>query len=242
MPHNHQQDLGRAELKFDAFKDLLHISKEDICRRFFLENRESIRIKKEDVAVRNLVKIFDAALAISNKKGFPTMSMRDLSAGTGLSMGALYNCFSSKDDLLDMIQEQGRTVVIKILTDCTSGVDDPRQKLRRTVQTHLYLSEVMQPWFYFSYMETKNLGKEEHKRAIESELATEKVFLDIIEEGISSGIFSPVDAGLTAAAIKATLQDWYLKRWKYERRKVTVEDYSHFLVDFIESYILTEKN
>lgn len=229
-------------MKFDAFKDLVHISKEDICRNFFLENGRKIRIKKEEVAVRNLVKIFDAALAISNKKGFPTMSMRDLSAETGLSMGALYNCFSSKDDLLDMLQEQGRTVVIKILTDCTSGIDDPRQKLRRTVQTHLYLSEVMQPWFYFSYMETKNLGKEEHKRAIESELATEKVFLDIIEEGISSGIFSPVDAGLTAAAIKATLQDWYLKRWKYERRKVTVEDYSHFLVDFIESYLLPGKN
>jgi len=229
-------------LRFDAFKDLMHISKEDICRDFFLENRKNIRIKKEDVAVRNFVKIFDAALDISNKKGFSTMSMRDLSAETGLSMGALYNCFSSKDDLLDMIQKQGRTVVIKILTDCASGVNDPCQKLRKTIQTHLYLSETLQPWFYFSYMETKNLKREDHKRAIESELATEKVFLDIIEEGISSGIFSPVDAGLTAAAIKALLQDWYLKRWKYEGRKVTVEDYSHFLVDFIESYLLPGKN
>jgi len=170
-------------LKFDALKDLVHISKEDICRRFFLDNRKKIKIKKEDVAVRNLVKIFDTALAISNKKGFSTMSMRDLSAGTGLSMGALYNCFSSKDDLLDMIQKQGRTVVIKILTDCASDIDNPRQKLRTTVQTHLYLSEVMQPWFYFSYMETKNLKRAEHKMAIESELATEKMFLDIIEEG-----------------------------------------------------------
>ncbi len=229
-------------MKFDAFKDLVHISKEDICRRFFLDNRKKIKIKKEDVAVRNLVKIFDAALAISNKKGFSTMSMRDLSAGTGLSMGALYNCFSSKDDLLDMIQKQGRTVVIKILTDCASDIDNPRQKLRTTVQTHLYLSEVMQPWFYFSYMETKNLKRAEHKMAIESELATEKMFLDIIEEGISSGIFSPIDAGLASAAIKATLQDWYLKRWKYEGKKVTVEDYSLFLVDFIESYLLPGKN
>ena len=229
-------------MKFDAFKDLVHISKEDICRRFFLENRKNIKIKKEDVAVRNLAKIFDAALTISNKKGFSTMSIRALSAETGLSMGTMYNCFSSKDYLLDMIQEQGRTVFIKILIDCASGIDNPRQKLRRTVQTHLYLSEVMQPWFYFSYMETKNFEKKEHRKAIESELATEKVFLDIIEEGISSGIFSPVDSGLTAAAIKATLQDWYLKRWKYERRKITVEDYSHFLVDFIESYLLPEKN
>jgi hypothetical protein len=43
---------------------------------------------------------------------------------------------------------------------------------------------------------------------------------------------------LSAALIKAMLQDWYLKRWKYERRKVMVEQYGEFLVDLVLSYIL----
>jgi len=217
---------------------MVSLSKEDICRELFLENREKIKIKKEDVAVKNLVKIFDAALAISNKKGFTAMSLRELSAEAGLSMGALYTYFSSKEELLDMMQTQGRTLVVKVLADQIKEIDDPRQKLRRAIQAHLYLSEVIQLWFYFAYMETKNLNKEKKKHSIEAELSTEKIFSDILEEGISAGLFALVDRELTAAVIKAMLQDWYLKRWKYRRRKVSVEDYARFITDFVESYLL----
>ena len=221
---------------------MVSLSKEDICRELFLENREKIKIKKEDVAVKNLVKIFDAALAISNKKGFTAMSLRELSAEAGLSMGALYTYFSSKEELLDMMQTQGRTLVVKVLADQIEEIDDPRQKLRRAIQAHLYLSEVIQLWFYFAYMETKNLNKEKKKQSIKAELSTEKIFSDIIEAGISAGLFAPVDRELTAAVIKAMLQDWYLKRWKYRRRKVSVEDYARFVMDFVESYLLPSEN
>ena len=103
---------------------------EDLCRELFLGNRESIKIKKEGVAVKNLVKIFDAALTLSNQKGFAAMSLRDLSAEAGLSMGALYTYFKSKDELLHMIQRQGRMVVKRVLQGQIEGIDDPRIKLR----------------------------------------------------------------------------------------------------------------
>ncbi|HOO89407.1 MAG TPA: TetR/AcrR family transcriptional regulator [Syntrophales bacterium] len=225
-------------MRFETFKKMVNLSEEDICRELFLENREKIKIKKEGVAVKNLVKIFDAALAISNKKGFTAMSLRELSTEAGLSMGALYTYFSSKEELLDMIQTQGQTLVVKVLADQIEGIDDPHQKLRRAIQTHLYLSEVMQLWFYFAYMETKNLNKDTHKKAIEAELFTENIFSDIVEEGIAAGLFATVEGDLTAAVIKAVLQDWYLKRWKYRRRKVSVEDYARFVMDFVESYLL----
>ncbi len=166
------------------------------------------------------------------------MSLRDLSAEAGLSMGALYTYFKSKDELLHMTQRQGRMVVKRVLLGQLDGVDDPRTRLRKVIQAHLYLSEVMQPWFYFSYMETKNLAKEEHKRAIEAELFTEKILIDIIKEGQRKGIFRPVERELAGAVLKAMLQDWYLKRWKYAGRRVSVEKYAGFLIDLVESYLL----
>ena len=101
-------------MTFDAFKKLIQLSKEDICRELFIKNRDRIKIKKENVAVKNLVKIFDAALAISNDKGFSAMSLRDLSTETGMSMGALYSYISSKDDLLNMLLEQGKIVIFRV--------------------------------------------------------------------------------------------------------------------------------
>jgi AcrR family transcriptional regulator len=224
-------------LDFKTFRRIVDVSMEDMCRDLFLGNRESIRIKKEVVAVKNLVKIFDAALSISNEKGFSAMSLRELSAEAGLSMGALYTYFKSKDELLDMIQRQGRMLIMRVLLNQIEGIEDPKIKLKQAILVHLYLSEVMQSWFYFSYMETKNLAKDEHRKAIEAELFTEKIFIDILKEGQKKGIFRPVDMELAGAALKAMLQDWYLKRWKYARRKVTVEKYAAFLVDLIETYL-----
>ena len=82
------------------------------------------------------------------------------------------------------------------------------------------------------------LSKEEQKRAIEAELFTEKILIDIMKEGQKKGLFRPLERELLGAALKAMLQDWYLKRWKYARRGIRVEKYAGFLIDLIEAYLL----
>ena len=226
-----------AASSFDEFRQVALLSMEEICRDIFRENAHSIKIKKEAVAVRNLVNIFHTTLKISNEKGFQTMSLRDLSRASGLSMGALYSYFSSKDELLEMIQTQGRRITKRMLSDAITQEDPPVVQLQIAIRTHLYLSEVMQPWFYFSYMETKNLDKMQRRKSIEGELYTEEIILSILKEGIAEGVFEVENPVLTAAVIKAMLQDWYVKRWKYSRRHVSVDDYADFIVRFVESAV-----
>ena len=222
-------------MTFSEFQRRLSVSKEDLYREVFAEHRKSMRIKREPTAVKNLERIFNAVLSISNRKGFHAMSMRDLSRETGLSIGALYSYFSSKEDLLAMLQRQGRTITRRILEQSIEYEDDPVRRLRRLVQTHIYLSEVMQPWFYFSYMETKNLSKSEQKKAIASELYTERLIADTLRNGQDLGLFAPAEPHLTASVIKAMLQDWYLKRWKYRGRQISVDQYAAFVTDVTEA-------
>jgi AcrR family transcriptional regulator len=224
-------------MTFNEFKQMAVISMDEICRDIFRENQKSIKIKKQAVAVKNLTNIFSTTLKLSNEKGFQTMSLRDLSRSTGLSMGALYSYFTSKEELLAMIQEQGRRLTRVILTRHVGQLTDPKEKLRAAIRTHLYLTEVMQEWFYFSYMEAKNIDKVQRKKSIESELATEQMFVDILEDGVRNGVFSAPDPMLTASAIKAMLQDWYVKRWKYHRRRISVDQYAEFMIRFVESAV-----
>jgi len=224
-------------LTYDKFGRENSISLEDICRDFFLSSRETIKIKKESVAVKNLATILNTTLRLSNDTGFQSMTLRDLSRESNLSMGALYNYFSSKDELFKIIHLNGMNLITHILVkqiECEKG---PDLKMRKAIRIHIYLSEMMPQWFYFLYMETKNLRKEDRKIPIESELFTEKIFIDILEEGMKSKIYISRDPLLTASMIKAMLQDWYLKRWKYTRRNVTVDQYASFIIEFIESYI-----
>ena len=229
-------------MNYIEFQKKVNLSKQNIWREAFAANRSTIRVKKEDTVVKNLERIYNATLKISNEKGFQAMTMRDLSRETHLSMGALYSYFSSKEELLAMLQLQRRTITKRILEEHIHAEKDPRARLKVAIRTHLYLSEAMQPWFYFSYMETKNLSKKEREMAIASELYTEKIFADILDQGQAQGVFLLRDPQLTASLIKAMLQDWYLKRWKYAKRKISVEHYAMFVLQFLEAFILTAQN
>jgi AcrR family transcriptional regulator len=224
-------------MDYAEFQKQVSLSKQDICREVYTENRKSIRVKKEDTVIRNLERIFSATLKISNQRGFQAMSMRDLSRETHLSIGALYSYFSSKEELLAMLQHQRRMMTKRILEKHIERETDPRAKLRVAILTHLHLSEAMQPWFYFSYMEAKNLSKKEQDLAVASELYTENILADILKEGQDLGCFILDDARLTASVVKAMLQDWYLKRSKYARRNITVDQYADFILQFVEAFI-----
>jgi AcrR family transcriptional regulator len=225
-------------MTYAEFQKEIKISKQDICREVYARHRDSIRVRKENTVVKNLERIFNATLKISNKKGFQAMSMRDLGRETNLSMGALYSYFSSKEDLLAMLQDQRRTITKRILEACIEHEPQPAARLRMAILTHLYLSEAMQPWFYFSYMEAKNLYRREQDLAVASELYTENLLADILRQGQSRGCFLRREPQLTASVIKAMLQDWYLKRRKYRNRNLSVDQYADFIMQFVEAFIL----
>lgn len=208
--------------------------KQAYCLELFASRRTSFQIKKEKTIAKNLEKIFNAALTISNRQSFHAMSMRDLSREAGLSIGALYNYFAGKEALLEMMQQQRRTITRRLLVAEVTKAQTPAEQLRTAIRTHLYLSEIMQPWFYFSYMEAKNLAPAERQAAVKGELNTEQLFVDILEGGVSQGVFESANCRMTAALIKAMLQDWYLKRAKYARRKISVDQYCQFLTTFLE--------
>jgi AcrR family transcriptional regulator len=225
-------------MNYQEFQKTIAISKEHLYREIYKANRDQIQVKKEETVIRNLSRIFDAALSISNEKGFQAMSMRDFSRETGLSMGALYSYFTSKDELLDMILRQGRLLVLRILDQHIHSIENPVSKLETAIRVHIYLSEALQPWFYFSFMEAKNMRPEEKEKTMASELYTDQLFADILKEGQDADLFAPRDADRCAGGIKALLQDWYVKRWKYARSKTGVDEYADFVVEFVMAYHL----
>ena len=224
-------------MNYADFQKQIKMTRKSIYREIFCQNQGSIRIKKEETVLRNLEKIFSAALKISNKKGFQAMSMRDLGIETGLSTGAMYAYFSGKEDLLNMMQHHKRTIAMQIMDKYLKPEADPLEKLKAMIRVHLYISEAMQPWFYFSYKEAKNMNKKHRDQALENSQVTEKIIREIILEGQQAGLFKDHDAHMSASLIKAMLQEWYLKRKKYARRKVSVDRYADFLESFIMSFI-----
>ncbi|MFH1033046.1 MAG: TetR/AcrR family transcriptional regulator [Pseudomonadota bacterium] len=219
-----------TSLTFAQFSRQARLSRGDICQEMLAGHRQSIKAKKEATAVKNLELILDATLSLGNQKGFQAMTVRDLSRASGLSMGALYDYFTSKEELLEMVLGTGRQVTMRLLAEGVRGVRGPVERLAAAIRAHLFVSEAMQPFFFFAYMEARHLGQQQKEKAKQSELATERVFAEIIEQGQAEGVFAPLDQHLAAGLIKAMVQDWYLKRWKYAQRRVSVDRYADTVV------------
>jgi len=228
-------------MNYKEFQNFLNENDETIdavYRLVYLENQETIKIKKEKTAVKNLKRIMDAVFTITFEKGFSAMTMRDLSQESGISLGALYPYFKSKEELLNIILRQGVSLVTRILDKISQQYDEPALQLESVIKAHIFLSEMARPWFYLMFMEAKNLNTPECENVLKAEYQTEKVLVEILQEGELSGIFKKQNHLLTASIIKAMQQEWYLKRWKYSRRTITVDEYANFVLEFVRSFCL----
>jgi len=156
-------------------------------------------------------------------------------------MGGLYAYISNKADLIHLIQSHGFIITRRTLLHYTSQVEDIRDRLFAAIKAHLYLSEQMRAWFYFSYMEAKSLPAPEKRDAVAIELEIEEIFLDLIEDGIKAEIYEAKNVRLVSLMTKALLQDWYLKRRKYRDQNISVDDYAVFVRDVIENYLLWKR-
>lgn len=205
-----------------------------LAARIHARHRDTIKVQKPHVAAANLARILDAALTLGNSHGFHAMTLRQLAAESGLSMGALYSYLDSKDTLLLMILGEVSHAVEEVLGHPPDAVRaEPARHLAWLIERHVALSEAMQPWFLFSYMEAKAFPPAARRQAVESERLTEGMLADVVADGVQRGTFASDDPLFAATLIKPLLQDWYVKRSKYRARGISAADYAARVTRFV---------
>jgi AcrR family transcriptional regulator len=231
------QTADAPPLDFESFKKELNFSKEDIYRELYQQNGHHIRIKKEAVAIRGLRTIIESTLTLATSSGFHAMSLRDLCAHSGFSIGGIYAYIKNKEDLLHLIQSYGFLLTRKTLDTRTRDLPPGPVKLHTAIRVHLFLSELMPTWFSFSFMEARNLPDLEKQRTVRLSGQIEDLFMDILQEGMAQKLFRQADARLLAALTKAMMQDWYLRHSRYRRQGIDVGTYAQQVYDILLHYL-----
>lgn len=218
---------------FDQFQTMTPLNGETIWTYLVDRHAERIGVKRRKPALENMEKIFMATFRLANEVGFRAMSLRDLCRETGLSMGGLYGYIEGKDQLAEMIEDVVRQTTYE-LPRMFAHIEGPLERLESLVRGTIYLSEILQPWFYFVYMDSRVLNFEQRSMAKNSELSIQSMIASILDE------LRPAPAGdstLLAAHIVALFQDWYLKRWKYKAAKISVDEFADSVLLFMRSHL-----
>ncbi|MGD8700576.1 MAG: TetR/AcrR family transcriptional regulator [Gemmatimonadales bacterium] len=84
-----------------------------------------------------LANLLDVAAEIFAAKGYHHASIRDLARQADVSLSGLYYYFSSKDELLFMIQERSLRLLLSELEQRLVGVREPEARLRSLIRNHI---------------------------------------------------------------------------------------------------------
>ena len=118
-----------------------------------------MRGKRPEVVVRNLKAIFEHAFEISRQRGFYAMSLRDLSRSSELSIGALYGCIKSKNDIPNIACDTINFLQTEFL-QCYEQDSPSIEALMSHLRHSVYLAEIWDSWFRFLFQEMQHLNDE----------------------------------------------------------------------------------
>jgi AcrR family transcriptional regulator len=181
--------------------------------------------------------ILDTAAAMFADKGFVGTNLRDIADALGMSRPGLYYHFPSKEKLLEAIVEEltlsAERQLIKITQD-KGG--EPDQALRLVVQaTTLWLLD-HQLFFRLLDRAESELPAELKASNEESKRKNLQYFVGIVERGIASGKFRPVDPHVAALAI-AGMRNWAAWWYKADGR-LTAQQIAEMVADLAVRSVL----
>ena len=126
------------------------------------------------------------------ERGFPVVTVRDIMKACGLTQGALYNHFRSKDELLHDIIASTQAELERICQQAVAEAgDDPRAKLSAFVQAYVVRHCRLR---IEALVANRELGWLDASRVADirrSRRAIRDVLVGILVQGVEKGVFAP---------------------------------------------------
>jgi len=169
---------------------------------------------RPDVSVTRKNQILDAATAVFARLGFHDARMDDIVQASGLSKGALYWYFKSKEDIITAISQRLFTTDIEQLVGLLHAEGSVSERLQQLIQARIAglqeMSDVVTILFEFYATALHQDGVRQFIKAYFQNF--HELLVALIQQGIDRGEFRSVDAVAAATALDAVFEGLVV-RW-----------------------------
>lgn len=151
-----------------------------------------------------------AAFTQFAERGYPVVTVRDIMKACGLTQGALYNHFKSKDELLHDIITSTQAELERVCQQAVgSAGPDPRAKLAAFVRAYVVRHCRLRVEALVANREISWLDAERVSDIRRSRRAIRDIVVKILVEGIEAGLFDPpqIDGRRDLKALAMALLD-----------------------------------
>lgn len=169
-------------------------------------------------------RIADAAATLFLSSGYHSTSVREIAQKAGLSVGSVFNYFTSKEEILFFLFSRNQARTEATLRDQQAEFErlkadgaNPKELLWLAYQSHVRLVEELRRYTVLAYQEFKALTTIERRRLLDGEQRIQNFLEDIISYGIERQAFPPGDVDVKAHCLMVLSQSWAVRHWALKR-------------------------
>lgn len=157
--------------------------------------------------------ILQAAAQAFRQKGYHAASMQDIADAVQLQKASLYHHVEGKQDILLAILDHALDLLITDLEEVVATDLPPDQKLRQAM--HAYVGRLTQDADLAAVLllEYRSLEPKARAQHIRRRDHYERIWRDLIKEGVQANIFQPVDETVATFALLG-VQNWMITWFK----------------------------
>lgn len=156
--------------------------------------------------------ILEAAAQIFREKGYHATSMNDIAQIVNLQKASLYHHIHSKQELLLLLLDQGLDLLMARVGQVVASDLPPQVKIERSMKTYLQTMIDHRDLAAVLLFEHRSLDADLRKRHFPRRDQFERLWRDLIAEGVQQGVFDCPDPGLAAKYLLGVLNwtiTWY---------------------------------
>lgn len=186
-------------------------------------------------------KILDTSVDLFHIKGYRSTTLDDVSKEIGITKAALYHYVSSKENLLSKIYIKALESIFENTNKIAEMDLPPDKKLRFIIRNHVK-DIIIKSLATFSvfFSEENQLSETDFKKIQEEKKKYNQILENIIEEGMSLGLFRQTDPRLQAYGILG-MCNWIYKWYKIDQSPYTPDQIADHFINLLErGYIKNE--
>jgi AcrR family transcriptional regulator len=170
--------------------------------------------------------LVDSALNLFGEKGYASTSVQEITEAAGVTKGAFYHHFESKEDLLRLIHDDFVDYYLSVLETVLekNKASDPAGQLRELFRAFLPIVEQYQPSVTVFFQERRFLTGERFKAVKRKRDRFDALFRKVIEDGVASGSFrkdlDPRIVDLGILGMLSWVHQWYRPGGRYTAEQV----------------------
>jgi TetR/AcrR family transcriptional regulator, cholesterol catabolism regulator len=146
---------------------------------------------KDDKYRRRHSEIIDAAATVFARKGYHGASTKDVADRLGIRQGSIYYYVPSKEAALEEVCLIGVEGFIQRLTAVRDGPGTPAEKVRAAIVSHLEPTRDLHNYVRTFLSSRRYLPPTARRNISRLSRAYERMFEQLVREGVASGEFRP---------------------------------------------------